>query len=310
MIILLLLLLLMMTSLNITETYIQLFNNNDKQLKKDNDANNKIRENIIYSIIKKQIPNEWYEKNIKWYNLKTKLLEIFNLSFYNDDNNYDNIDIELKGGRKYNYDFELIFLKNNEIINKECIEFKYNSFRIDKYPQFLSVSANKFIKGIDYAEYFYDNYISDISKLINTTIPDKSNYMKYIYNNDYNKLTFFSELKKKENLIIKEKKEIVSKSIKNYLTNYLILDIEMINKFFQEKQLNKHYILYHNDKFYYDSIKKEELEIIGIETIKNNNCLILNTNSNTKIEMLLRWKNHIGILYPAWQISLSRFRYK
>ncbi len=33
------------------------------------------------------------------------------------------------------------------------IEFKYNIYRIDKYPQFLSIS---------YAKYFYDNYIIEL----------------------------------------------------------------------------------------------------------------------------------------------------
>ena len=290
--------------MNIEDIY--LFNNKNKQLKKDNDKNNKIRENIIYNIIKNKILDKWYNDNKEWLELKLKLFHIIKKSF-SKDIKYDNIDIELKGGRKFNYDFELLFLnKDNDIISKKNIEFKYNISKINKYPQFLSISANKFIKGIDYAQYFYDNHIIEICKLINIDIPNRIEYLKTIYNNDYSKLKFYTELKDKEHLIMNEKKKIVSLSIKNYLNSILNLDIDSINKVFQEKQINKDYLLYHNNEFHYDNITREELEITDIKEIKNNNTVVLKTKSNSKIEMLLRWKNHIGILYPAWQISIIR----
>jgi hypothetical protein len=288
--------------MNITDIDI-FYNINEK---KDNDKNNKIRESIIYSIIKNTIPEEWYKEDIRWLELKVKLFDIIkNLS---DNIDYDDIDIILKGGRKFNYDFEILYLSESLIINRKYIEFKYNTYMIDKYPQFLSISANKFIKSIDYAEYFYNNYISQLAKLIDIDIPNKKDYLKSIYSNDYSKLPIFEKLKENELLIMEKKKEIVSLSIKKYLTDIIELDIDNMNKTFIEKQLNKDYILYYKDKFYSDKIRKEELEIIGIEKIKNNNTLVLNTNSNTKILMLLRWKNHIGILYPAWQISIIRYK--
>jgi len=73
---------------------INLFNNY-KQLRKDNNEHNIIRENIIYNIIKNTIPNEWYIENKKWLELKTKLFDIINL--LSNDIEYDNIDIILKG---------------------------------------------------------------------------------------------------------------------------------------------------------------------------------------------------------------------
>ena len=123
-----------------------------------NKLKNKIRENII--------PNEWYILQPLWNNLKIKLENIIKLIGIH----YNNLDIELKGGRKFNYDF--ILYKN--------IEFKYNTTNINKYPQFLSISANKFISSIDYAEYFYDNYIDTIADLIQITKPNKKDYLKYI----------------------------------------------------------------------------------------------------------------------------------
>ena len=52
------------------------------------------------------------------------------------------------------------------------------------------------------------------------------------------------------------------------------------------------------------SVPLDNLKVISIDKIKNNNTMILNTKSKTKIAMLLRWKNRKGVLYPAWQVSL------
>ena len=85
------------------------------------------------------------------------------------------------------------------------------------------------------------------------------------------------------------------------------LDIDSINEVFSTtKQIDKHYIMYKDGKFYEDRIKKEELDVKKIEKIKNNNSIVLETNTSSKICMLLRWKNHAGILFPAWQISINR----
>lgn len=39
--------------------------------------------------------------------------------------------------------------------------------------------------------------------------------------------------------------------------------------------------------------------------IKNGNILELKTSNNI-YRLLLRWRNHKGILNPAWQISMKR----
>lgn len=226
-----------------------LFSSIKKQLKKDNDLNNKIRENIIYNIIKNRIPDKWYIEMIEWMEFKTKLYDIIKL--LSNGIEYTKIDIELKGGRNNNYDFQLLFIDNYNI-NRKYIEFKYNTDKIDKYPQFLSISANKCIKNIHYAD-----YLIQICNLIDIDIPNKIDYLNTIYNNDYSKLEFYKKLKEKEYMIIKEKKEIVSLSIKKYLNDIVELDIDYINEIFQKKQLNKEYILYHKNKFFYDNIKKK-----------------------------------------------------
>lgn len=262
--------------------------------KEDNDNYNRIRENIIYKLLNNNINQEWFIKDNKWNELK---MELFN-TVIKDKINYK---IELKGGRNCNYDF--IIRDNNEI---KKIEFKYNCSSIDKYPQFLSINSNNFISDDGYSCFFYDNYLEKIADLINIKIPDKTSYLKYIHNNNYDSLPFFKELKDNEYKIKEAKKKLVIESIHLYLKEKVILNIPIINSYFREKEKDKYYLLYKNGKFIYNYIKDDELEVISIKEIKNKNTLILNTKSNSYISMLLRWKNHLGILFPAWQISLIR----
>ena len=63
--------------------------------------------------------------------------------------------------------------------------------------------------------------------------------------------------------------------------------------------------MYCDGEFYKDTINIDELTVTKIEKITKN-TLVLQTNSTSKINMLLRWKNHAGILFPAWQISITR----
>jgi predicted secreted protein len=49
---------------------------------------------------------------------------------------------------------------------------------------------------------------------------------------------------------------------------------------------------------------------IKFHSIKNGNTIVLQSaaNPSTTFHLLLRWRNHKGILNPAWQISLKRTR--
>lgn len=103
-----------------------------KQVKFFNDKNNKIRENIIFNIIKNIIPDEWYILQPLWNNLKIKLENIIKnigINIY-----YNNLDIELKGGRNFNYDFIIYYKLNENNVLFKNIEFKYNTTKINKYP--------------------------------------------------------------------------------------------------------------------------------------------------------------------------------
>lgn len=65
-------------------------------------------------------------------------------------------------------------------------------------------------------------------------------------------------------------------------------------------------ILYKNGVFYKDEFDKEELIINEIKEITKNSVILQTGKTGTIIKMLLRWKNHLGVLFYAWQISLCR----
>lgn len=276
---------------------------NISTIKANNDTNNKKREIIIYLILNEDIPNDWYKKSYKWNNMKHELHKFL----YNVNKMpYISIDIEYKAGRKYNYDYEILYHFEDESNKSIKLEFKNNCEKVMNYPQFLSVSAKNFIKNKDYGEFFYDNYIEELSLLNNLTKPNKDDYLKYLYSSNYDKLQFFRQLKDNENIIQDKKKELVMNSISEYI-KIVDIDIDTLNKKFKDCQIDKIYMLYSKNKFYIDKIFEEELTITGVSKIICKNTIVLDTkNPNTKIHMLLRWKNHLGILYPAWQISIKR----
>lgn len=274
--------------------------------KKYNDLTNKKRELILFGIINKYLPTTWFDVSLRWYNLRNQLYQFLHKI---GTKYYDTIKLDIKAGRCYNYDFDVIYTKNNYIKLNKKIEFKFGVNKIKDYPQFLSLSSNF---NTNYGEYFYDNYLEEICKLYQLKKPNKTEYIKYVYNCSCSKIKFFNTLKELENIHSKEeKRKIVDRSIHMFLSTELKLDLVQLSNKFQETQKDKIYMLYNNDKFYYDIISTNELTVVNIDSLKKNrnnkyNTVVLSTKTNTKIHMLLRWKNHAGVLYPAWQCKLVR----
>lgn len=274
-----------------------------------NDSNNKMRENIIYSIINHEIPDEWYNES-KWNELRIELYNYIN-KYHPGKGDYKCVKM---AGRKYNYDFKIF---NGELLYKN--EFKFNAKSITDIPQILSLSSNF---NTNYSEYFYDNYVLEISQLYGVDILEKNDYLKNVHQTQYHKHVWFHHIYKNEKEKINEKKELVDKSIHEYLQLICIenkdsFNLQKITKKLKETQLNKHFMLYdtNTNKFYYDKINENECIIKDIHSLKLNqkkkyyNTMILNTNiEKTKLHMLLRWRNHYGILNPAWQIKIVRMK--
>ena len=95
----------------------------ENKSRKKNDNNNKNREFIIGAIINKKIPEEFYNYSNTWNNLKEGLFKC--LKHFP----YKNIEVIHKGGRKYNYDYDLLI--DGKIYK---FEFKYfNSINFIKF---------------------------------------------------------------------------------------------------------------------------------------------------------------------------------
>ena len=154
-------------------------NSFNKTERKKNYSSNKIRENIIGVIINNKIPEDYYKYLPRWNimreNIKVYITELFNTK-------YENIYIKTiecihKGGRKFNYDFNII-INTNISFN---VEFKFNCNRLDNIPQFVSPMKPSQYFSESYEEYYYDNYLCKLFKLYNLIIPDKTKYLNSIH---------------------------------------------------------------------------------------------------------------------------------
>ena len=116
-------------------------------------------------------------KNFCFKMIKNSILIAFNI-------NFDEIQVSHKGGRKFNYDFEIKFLQNGNITKTEKIEFKYNASSVEDCPQFASpMKLSQYMDGIPYEEFFYNNYLGSICELFDEPKPGLGDYLKQIHNN-------------------------------------------------------------------------------------------------------------------------------
>lgn len=258
----------------------------------DNDKSNKTREIILEHL---STLSDKYLKDItygnKWTELKQKWVKLFDNDFV----------IERVGGRK-NYDF---LIKQGD--EKKKVEFKFNATCIENLPQFLSLSANHIMDN-SYAEYFYDNYLSKMVEVmkIENKIPEKEFYLKKIHSDNYDCDPFFREMKEKTN---SDSNEIVNESIYNFLKKYgKKIDLEKLKDKI-DNSLDKEYVMWNckTRKFMIQTLKRQgELRIRGL---KNKNTIVV-SSSNLSFYLLLRWRNHKGVMFPAWQIGLEQYEKK
>lgn len=282
----------------------------------DNDKNNAKREQILCALLNKQIPDTFFagEYGQQWTNMKEGLFTFIHDNF---GDNYKTMKCILKAGRQHHHDFSLIFTYEDDTIKTIPLEFKHGITSIVKGPQFLSISSKHFIPT-NYSTLFYDSgYVNQLSEVanINTPPPDRYDYLRFVCQSNYGIHAWFAEIKEREErckTFKNNKKGKVNESIHNYLVdNHQNLDIKEINETLAKKEKNKKYMCYKNRLFYYDEISEDELYVTSIDKLKcgrdkSFNTIVLNTRSTSKLHMLLRWKNHAGVLFPAWQIKLVR----
>jgi hypothetical protein len=270
-----------------------------------NDANNKAREKIIVDILNKAA----YTEHPDFAPLVTGLYAWLSVKKYEllTDSQVP-IHAVTRGGRKYNWDFDLYM---GETVLK--MEWKFGAVSVDSLPEFFNPAANKdFHQGESYAQFFYRGYLPQVCAIYGVThTMTEAEYVTRVHGTSKAPPLFNALYNAEANGTgeqKKEKKALVDASIAAWLTEVKDkTDIQAITEAFQSSQAGKEFLLYKDGTFYSDRIAAEELIITGVKEVRLGKYLVLQSASpGTTHEMLLRWKNHAGILYPAWQISMKR----
>jgi hypothetical protein len=259
--------------------------------RENNDKNNSKRENILLNLFTATNP-ELLQIHLKFLEILKELCPV----------KFDDLKVQKKAGRRYNYDFHFSFLYEGIQVHESKIEFKHNAKDICDLPQYFNCpEKTRFIED-SYAKFFYDEFLDKIC-----IKPNESIYMKEIYKNS-SKCAFFNELKLKESIpeFKSKKTENTHKSIKAYLELHASkINLELLNSEVKRTQANKTFLCWDGSKFHLDKFSEDELCIESFLKIKNDNTIVMKSKSGEH-HMLLRWKNHLGVLYPAWQIKLCR----
>jgi hypothetical protein len=133
---------------------------------------------------------------------------------------------------------------------------------------------------------------------------EKEQYLKIIGNIKYNIHPLFQKMYDNEGIEAKNKNAIVNDSIKAFLETYAnTIDFTILNNLFQSRQKDKIFVLWDLTKFNVETIEEDVVE--KFVSIEKNNKIVLK-GQKYKYCLLLRWRNHKGILNPAWQISLKK----
>ena len=277
-----------------------------KNKKSENDSYNQVRERVIDIFI------SYFEKGIPKENQCFELFERFKLCLFQ----YGIVKVlghQKKAGRN-TFDFVLTCQMKDSDEEKEMIlEFKNNSDKVEKLPEFLQIYTNNKETRLtkkDYHRYYYDQFLPKVLEFVEKKydkklmLPTYEDYLKDVNNTSKKKETFHQSLKTYYKKNPKAMNDIVKESIEHFLKENQKekYETEILNQKLTE-QKNKLFLLHKEGKFYLDQIK-DHMSIERFKEIKNKNTVVFETTSKAEIHCLLRWKNGNGCIGPAWQIKL------
>lgn len=302
-----------LNDINYNNTIINYYSINSFHLssRTENDKNNKRRETIIGAIINNQIPTNYSKYSLLWKKLKYEIDKyILDLCKLNNLINQTQKCVH-KAGRKNNYDLLLIL---NECISFN-IEIKFNAKNVDETPQFVSPMKPSQYLETSYEKYYYDNYLTLLSKEFNLSLPNKEEYIHKIhsdkpkcvieYQNKYYKGCKKSSKytgNKEDVKFYNRAKKLSEDSIKTFIMNNN-LKIDELTNYLLNTQTNKVYMLYKNGNIYLQCIDSKNYEIVSYKKEPELQRYVATTKTGIILKILLRWKNGNGVAYPAFQIS-------
>lgn len=302
----------------ITHDSILCFESSAGKGRNQNDSNNKIREDVLKHILtpacdkftaaESPYAEKWQHIRTTWRTSLTQLAEKLGITKYTD------IIVGHKGGRGSRCDYEVTFVESEPPSPPVKVEFKFHEM-----PQFLNLPASKPTHPMLYAEFYYEHTLDKVLEILGIAPNQKPLYaewIKYLYNSTYSKHPLYVRMMEAEEEHMKRsgvkkspQTKVVAESIREYLEQVKDkTDLEFLTQEFLT-QRDKHFLIYNYNTmtFTHDMYISEELTIKRASHISNYNTLVLETNKpGSWIHLLLRWKNHQGILFPAWQIKLIR----
>jgi hypothetical protein len=276
-----------------------------------NDSTNKVREKVLRIIgnppkeyfDNAEFGNSWLIVYQAWNDALKKIAEETSVPIYNFTQ------IKVKGGRKFNYDVDVMYYDGTTLLANRKVEFKNGGYNISDLTQFLSLQVKIGLFNETYDKFWHENYIDKYIACdtgITEIKPSLQLYLKDVTSTKYTITPFFAQLKARESFFQEEKNAVVNASIADYLTKHgKELDIKSFSEKVKSTQTDKIYLLWCNGRFYIDKLTESEMSDMTYHSIKNGNVLEVKSR-NTIYRMLLRWRNHKGILNPAWQISMKR----
>jgi hypothetical protein len=279
--------------------------------KANNDADNKIRENIITNMF--NIDEEYFDDHIYGNDWKI-IYQKFNQTISTlCDVPFSSIQIKHMGGMTYNYDFLLSFLdEKKKTIKTLKLEFKHNNSDVSKLVQFMELydkdCKEKFglCPEMSYAEFYYDNYLDkylDTDDELICEKPEKHEYLKHVSDVNY-KHKFFKLLYTKKNNQIKKKKEIANESVREYLKLYASkFNFDKILEKIKESQTEKVFLLWDCENFHTQILDVENISIAGIKKMDDLSFVLDVNNFEYDICVRLRWANNNGLANPSWKFS-------
>lgn len=261
-----------------------------KNLRGENGKINNMREKIIVSVLNGEIPVGYY-RDRRWG-------ELYRLVMRYMEDVCESCDVVavLRGGRKYNYDIELLSDGKNV-----RVEFKYNVKNIRSLPQILQVNKlGDYIESdIGFVDTYYENYLVPFLKSENLMVPEFNVWSKEVFHTKPECMSQVRELYDNDTGFKNKLKCVSEKCIQDWI-ELSELNKKSLNDKLRE-QIGKMYMMYKDGVLYREYLYEEDLCIISTTKGKNE---FIGITKNKRIRCMLRWKNRIGIGNPALQISV------
>lgn len=264
-----------------------------RSVRATNDATNKLREVILEYIMTTPNVND-SDYGLRWRQVRDSWEETLRSASIES---YDQFQVTRKGGRSKHHDFTVDYYLDSRKVDTKQIEFKFGK-TMKSLPQFLSLYSHFNMFPNTYAVFYYEHYLDKYLAYVGIEKPPLPEYLDHVYGSEY-KHTFFATLREREVEHKKAKSEIVNDSIRYYLqTNATQIILPTLYEKLQASQ-QKTFLLWDETKFSTHRLTFEPLEYKGY----TKNTILITSGAYT-LKLLLRWKNHKGILGPAWQIKV------